>query len=339
MTFVSHPDLKWDVFISYAEVDNSEGWVTRFHEQLSIKLDQLSGRTGQIQFWRDTKLDTATGFDAVLKKRVEQSAVFLALCSAGYLRSEQCRSEFETFREHYGDEGLRVNDRSRIVRLRLQNIAYDDLPSTPDRSRVFDFFAWADDDPIGSLLETDSPNFRGRVDQLSKTVFQILSDLGQPPGLGRVESPRPTNGVRPQESAATTTQRKEAGSVFISYAREDSARVEALAHALESQGWSIWWDRSIPAGRNYREVISEALENARCVVVAWSKVSIKSRWVIEEAQDGVERDILVPVFLDEVRPPLGFRELQGAMLVEWDGDESDSRFKRLASDIQGRLGT
>jgi uncharacterized protein YijF (DUF1287 family) len=83
MPYVAHPELKWDLFLSYAHVDNAEGWVERFHKQLAVKLDQLGGRAGEIQIWRDSKLDEATLFDAVIKSRVEQSALFLALCSNG----------------------------------------------------------------------------------------------------------------------------------------------------------------------------------------------------------------------------------------------------------------
>jgi hypothetical protein len=35
--------------------------------------------------------------------------------------------------------------------------------------------------------------------------------------------------------------------IFISYAREDRPRAEAIAKALEEHGWSVWWDWNIPA--------------------------------------------------------------------------------------------
>ena len=75
--------------------------------------------------------------------------------------------------------------------------------------------------------------------------------------------------------------------IFISYAKEDRERVKLLANALEIKGWSVFWDRTIPTGQKWREVIGEALENARVVIVAWSKASTKSRWVQEEADWGL----------------------------------------------------
>jgi hypothetical protein len=95
--------------------------------------------------------------------------------------------------------------------------------------------------------------------------------------------------------------------IFISYASEDRDRVKPLAEALAvTQGWSVWWDREIPFGKAFDQVIEEALVNARCVVVVWSIYSIKSHWVIEEAQYGRENKILVPLLIDEVIPLFWF---------------------------------
>ncbi len=62
--------------------------------------------------------------------------------------------------------------------------------------------------------------------------------------------------------------------IFISYASEDRAKAETLAYALEQQGWSVWWDRTIPAGKSFDEVITEALAGTRCVVALWSRVGV-----------------------------------------------------------------
>ena len=86
--------------------------------------------------------------------------------------------------------------------------------------------------------------------------------------------------------------------IFFSYAREDEARVAAVVAALEARGWSVFWDRRIPAGQTWRSHIGRALEQARCVVVAWSEHSIQSDFVIEEADEVKRRNILVPVLLD-----------------------------------------
>jgi formylglycine-generating enzyme len=94
--------------------------------------------------------------------------------------------------------------------------------------------------------------------------------------------------------------------VFLSYAREDEARARDLAAALGQRGFSVFWDREVPPGRTWRGYIGEALGAAKCVVVAWSRHSIESRYVIQEAGEGADRDVLIPVLFDEVKPPFGF---------------------------------
>ncbi len=111
--------------------------------------------------------------------------------------------------------------------------------------------------------------------------------------------------------------------IFISYAREDRAKAQAIAAVFQEQGWSVWWDRSIPPGRSFDQVIEEALAAASCVVVLWSKASASSDWVKTEAAEGLARKILVPVRTEETNLPLEFRRLQTVDLTGWKGDASD----------------
>ena len=43
--------------------------------------------------------------------------------------------------------------------------------------------------------------------------------------------------------------------IFISYSQADRARAQTLVAALEREGWSVWWDRKIPPGKTFDEVI------------------------------------------------------------------------------------
>ena len=54
--------------------------------------------------------------------------------------------------------------------------------------------------------------------------------------------------------------------VFLSYAREDRDRAQRLASALESHGWSVWWDRNIVADQIFDQVIEHELDAAKRVV-------------------------------------------------------------------------
>jgi cell division protein FtsN len=122
--------------------------------------------------------------------------------------------------------------------------------------------------------------------------------------------------------------------IFLSYSREDEARIKSLVSRFEAQVWSVFWDRRIPAGETWRSHIGAALQDARCIVVAWSKHSIESQWVAEEADEGKARKALVPVLLDQVQPPRGFREIQAADISDWQPGRSSERLDQLIGDIR-----
>jgi hypothetical protein len=98
--------------------------------------------------------------------------------------------------------------------------------------------------------------------------------------------------------------------IFISYARADQEKVRPLAKALETMGLSVWWDARIRSGEAFDGVIEKALEEARCVIVVWSKKSVDSDWVRAEAGDGLERGILISISIERgLIPPLRFRNI------------------------------
>jgi hypothetical protein len=121
--------------------------------------------------------------------------------------------------------------------------------------------------------------------------------------------------------------------IFISYARPDRPRAEQLAHALERVGWSVWWDREIPPGRSFDEVIEEALSLARCVIVLWSEASVRSEWVKTEASEAAQRHILVPILADGARIPLEFRRIQAAAIDDWRNLESNAGWAQLCDAV------
>ena len=126
--------------------------------------------------------------------------------------------------------------------------------------------------------------------------------------------------------------------IFISYARVDRERAQALAGALGREGWSVWWDRDIPPGRTFDDVIEEALATARCVIVLWTGDSIRSEWVKAEASEAARRHILVPVLADQVRPPLEFRRIQSASLLEWGSLGANPDWGQLCQAVGGLVG-
>lgn len=107
--------------------------------------------------------------------------------------------------------------------------------------------------------------------------------------------------------------------IFISYAREDSDIAARLAGVFQDRGYSVWWDRNMPVGRSFSDVIDSELDSAACVVVLWSPTSVRSDWVLAEAAEGAARKILIPIQIGSSRLPLEFRRLHAASLDGWSG--------------------
>lgn len=126
--------------------------------------------------------------------------------------------------------------------------------------------------------------------------------------------------------------------IFLSYKREDEGRVALLVRALEGAGLSVWWDRALPGGEDWRARIEAALDAAKIVIVCWSRASVgpEGGFVRDEAARAGDR--LLPVLLERgVRAPIGFGQIQAFDLSHWRGKESDPFLGDLVAAIQARL--
>jgi TolB-like protein/Flp pilus assembly protein TadD len=126
--------------------------------------------------------------------------------------------------------------------------------------------------------------------------------------------------------------------LFLSYAHSDEVRARRLAKVLEEAGYNVWWDALIEGGTAYAKSINHALETADVVIVLWSAASVESDWVRDEAALGRDRHRLVPLALDRVRPPLGFRQYQFINFRSWRGRRDGPEFVALERAIASAAG-
>lgn len=126
--------------------------------------------------------------------------------------------------------------------------------------------------------------------------------------------------------------------IFISYKREEMPTAKRLAAALERYGWTVWWDPHLRVGEHFDDVIEKALHEATCVIVLWSRQSVASRYVRDEATYALGREKLIPVATEKVDPPFRFAGLQTAQLSGWDGSADFPEFLKLVDDIRIRIG-
>ena len=122
--------------------------------------------------------------------------------------------------------------------------------------------------------------------------------------------------------------------VFISYSREDAAQAQQLAKALQAAGYSCWWDRELVSGARYLVETETQLKTAKAVVVIWSRTSIVSHWVADEAGAGRDDNRLAALTFDGSMPPLGFRQFQVTDFAGWRGGTDESAFQSLLRGLE-----
>jgi hypothetical protein len=128
--------------------------------------------------------------------------------------------------------------------------------------------------------------------------------------------------------------------IFLSYSTKDRDRLMPLVNALEQSGWSVFWDHSsVPVGKDWHDVIGDAIRECRSVIVAWSQYSVDSKWVREEALEGRDREALFPILLDGIPQPFGFKIIQSADFTDWNGKTDHPEFVKLESQIRRVLGS
>jgi len=121
--------------------------------------------------------------------------------------------------------------------------------------------------------------------------------------------------------------------VFLSYAREDSARAVQVAEGLKSAGLDVFWDNEIPPGQTWADYIEQKLTQCKALIVLWSEHSTKSQWVREEARMGRDKGVLIPVMIDASQPPFGFGEVQSANLATWNGEADHAGWRRFVDAV------
>jgi hypothetical protein len=180
--------------------------------------------------------------------------------------------------------------------------------------------AYVDQDP------TEIRRFRRRLEEeFLVSYFTSPDDLALRIAAGLQEWTAEGAATPPLiPSVAVPQASPPAADVFLSYAHEDSQPAQAIAERLAEERWSVFWDRTIPVGLVWDDMIETALDNAKCVVVLWTQSARDSEWVRSEADEGAKRGVLAPALLEEIKIPLRFRRIQAANLIGWTPELHDA---------------
>jgi len=126
--------------------------------------------------------------------------------------------------------------------------------------------------------------------------------------------------------------------VFISYSRDNKARVADIAAAVTAAGYEVWWDAELPPHRSYGDVITEKIGNAKAAIVVWSHQSAQSEWVRAEADVARNQKKLVQTAIDDVMPPLPFNQIQFADLSDWQGEPGHRGWSKVLMSLEELCG-
>jgi hypothetical protein len=125
--------------------------------------------------------------------------------------------------------------------------------------------------------------------------------------------------------------------IFISYSHKDEDFVRKIVPALEAEGYTVWWDNTIPPGQTWDDVIARGINEAKACIVVWSRDSVVSDWVKEEATLAKNRGKYLPVQIGG-ELPMGFTRIQAADLRNWFGNAQDAQWRLLIDEITKRAG-
>jgi hypothetical protein len=84
--------------------------------------------------------------------------------------------------------------------------------------------------------------------------------------------------------------------------------------------------------------LEEQIAVARSVVVLWSRASVASDWVKNEAREANKRQILIPALIEPVKLPMEFSHIQTADLTAWKVGAASGEFDKLLRGLRGVLG-
>lgn len=242
-----------EIFISYAHIDNEspkpelDGWITRFHRALEIRVGQVRGERPKI--FRDPKLTGNDVFADVLGGHIRQSGIMVSVLTPRYLKSEWCSRELNEFcaaRQKAGSL-LVEGHKSRVFKVVKTNIPLDKMPEAVQPLIGYEFFHLDEKGRPQELDELYGPEaeheFHARLNDLAYDIAELLDLLEKDSGDG------------PQKPSvylaeATSSLREERDSI-----RRD----------LQRHGYTVLPDRTLPLVQTELEEFLKA-EMARCAV-------------------------------------------------------------------------
>ena len=117
--------------------------------------------------------------------------------------------------------------------------------------------------------------------------------------------------------------------LYLSFAAEDSAKVQHLVEELEWAGIKVWMRHQPEATADSIAVLNETMHEGRAHLVVWSKDAAASGRIQSETRTSSEKGRLIAARIDAVLPPKGTVAHTYADLVDWQGGQDHRGMKKL----------
>ncbi len=191
-----------DFLISYAHIDDQalvageNGWVSRLHRLLEIRVGQLLGETPKI--WRDLKLQGNDYFADTILERLPKIAALVSVLSPRYVQSEWCNRELTEFcRAAEQSGGVRIADKARIFKVVKTPVSRERLPQEVQPMLGYEFFVYDESGRPREMAQEYGAGgdraFLAKLDDLAYDITQLL-EMTHGNG-GPIAAPEPSKGT------------------------------------------------------------------------------------------------------------------------------------------------
>ncbi|MGK7907821.1 MAG: TIR domain-containing protein [Synechococcus sp.] len=240
-----------DVFISYAHIDNqplledSKGWVTRFHHILETRLAQLLGAKAKI--WRDDKLQGNDEFGPEIVDQLPKVALLVSVLTPRYVKSKWCLRELHNFYEAAAlSGGLKRGNKSRVFVAIKTPIPREERPENLQDFLGYEFYEVNADRLVEYSHEFGRDmelKFVQKVNDLAGDMEKLLTVLA--------------DDAEPGEQAMASPSGK------VVYLAETSSELaatrDAIRRELELSGHAVLPDRPLPSTAQFTTEVEQLL--------------------------------------------------------------------------------
>jgi hypothetical protein len=187
------PGFKYDVFVSYAQVNNEpvpgiEGscWVSNLVALLRTLVDERLGRRGETKIWIDEqRLEGNSSVTPEIQEAVASSATLLVVLSNGYLASQWCRQEWECFVKAAGST---KNLAGRLFIVLPDELPLERWPKAFQDRLGYKFYSRTDQSDIIQLGKpkpmAEQGEYYRQLDKLRRQLAEQLQKGVEPPPPG-----------------------------------------------------------------------------------------------------------------------------------------------------------